>query len=286
MRETETNRLISQTLKTPDPLILSKIKSTKWTSHNIPVACNESTMDNQPLTTEDVRIQTIKKSIYRLFCQRNSLKGLRLIDLGCLEGGISLEMAREDMSVVGVEGRESNFAKCKLIEDLFKLPHLDFIFLDVKKLNKEEHGIFDIVLCLGLLYHLENPVSFLGILKKITHDKSIIFLDTHIAPVDDEALSQCEFKGSLSEVTHICHDGITYAGRWYQEYPEENGHTNDEWAAVSNYRSFWLTQKSLFKALYHSGFRDIYKLYGVYNVDEEYQLRYKYSRLWCITFGS
>jgi 2-polyprenyl-3-methyl-5-hydroxy-6-metoxy-1,4-benzoquinol methylase len=282
MRDTVTNRLILQKWAAPDQNILEKIKAAKWTSHNISLTQTVSTMksDDIGLISDDTRTKTIKKNLYILVSREGSLSGLRLIDLGCLEGGVSFEMAREDMDVIGAEGRESNYLKCKLIEDYFELPNLRFLHLDVKKLNKKDHGIFDVVLCLGLLYHLDNPISFLDILNEITHEKSLVFLDTHIAPVDQASFDCCVFKDDLSDITQFEFNGKIYEGRWYQEIPEED----NAWASVSNYRSFWLTQNSLIRALYFAGFKNIYNLYGFIEIEEEFVLRKKYSRLWCIAF--
>jgi hypothetical protein len=182
------------------------------------------------------------------------------------------------MDVIGAEGRKINYLKCKLIEDYFELPNLRFLHLDVKNLNKKEHGIFDVVLCLGLLYHLDNPISFLDILHEVTHEKSLVFLDTHIAPVDQESFDCCVFKDHLSDITQFEYNGNIYDGRWYQENPTEDS----EWASVSNYRSFWLTQNSLIRALYFAGFKNIHNLYGFLEIEEEFGLRKKYSCLWCI----
>lgn len=280
MRNTITNRLIVQKWAAPDENILKKIRTAKWTSHNIPLTRSESTMNvnNLPLIGDDVRTKTIKRNLYILADRSGSLAGLRLIDLGCLEGGVAFEMAREDMDVIGVEGRQINYSKCRLIEDYFGLSNLRFLLLDVKNLNKEEYGIFDVVLCLGLLYHLDNPLSFLNILNEITHEKSLVFMDTHVAPVDQESFDKCVFKDDLSDITAIEYNGKRYEGRWYQEFPTED----NEWASVSNYRSFWLTQTSLIKAMYFAGFKNIYNLYGVVEIEEEFALRKKYSRLWCI----
>jgi 2-polyprenyl-3-methyl-5-hydroxy-6-metoxy-1,4-benzoquinol methylase len=280
MRDTVTNRWILQKWAAPDQNILKKIKASKWTAHNIPLTQAESTMtfNDLQLIGDDTRTKTIKKNLYMLISREGSLSGLRLIDLGCLEGGVSFEMAREDIDVIGAEGRKINYLKCKLIEDYFALPNLRFLYLDVKNLNKKDHGVFDVVLCLGLLYHLDNPISFLTILHEITHEKSLVFLDTHIAPLDQASFDCCVFKDHLSDITQFEYNGKIYEGRWYQETPDEDS----EWASVSNYRSFWLTQNSLIRALYFAGFKNIHNLYGFTEIEEEFGLRKKYSRLWCI----
>jgi 2-polyprenyl-3-methyl-5-hydroxy-6-metoxy-1,4-benzoquinol methylase len=194
MRNTKTNQLLRKRWARPNKNLLKKIIRRFWT-HNIPLIKNKTTTNqDNVLIGDESRTKVIKKNLYTFMGKNNSLLGLKLIDLGCFEGGISFEMAREDMDVVGVEGRISNFKKCKLLQDYFAFPNLKFLNLDVRKISKKNHGIFDVVLCLGLLYHLDNPVSFLNILSDITDKTGLLFLDTHFAPADEEYFNMCKFK--------------------------------------------------------------------------------------------
>ncbi|MBI5675009.1 MAG: methyltransferase domain-containing protein [Nitrospirae bacterium] len=264
----------------PNELLLAEFKKKNWTSHNIPLTRTISTMgDAVPLIGNDRRMQIIKNTLR--FLKKGELSGLKLIDLGCLEGGLSFEMACEGINVVGVEGRVLNYEKCVLLKNYYSdLSNLNFICSDVKKLSKNEHGVFDIVLCCGLLYHLDNPMSFIDILDDITHDDSILFLDTHIAPSDMD-LDSCIFKNDLSHFLELKYNNISYEGRWYDEYSKEANGSDNEWAAVSNPKSFWLSFDSLVKSLYYGGFRRIYNMYGGFDIEQEFELRKKYSRLYC-----
>jgi len=283
MTVSDTKKLIDSKLSNPDFDILTKIKNCTFTAHNIPLTHSESTMGyNIPLLSDDIRTQVIKNNLYIFTGKRESLSGFRLLDLGCLEGGLSFEMASEGMDVLGVEGRESNFLKCQLIQDYFNLPNLNFLLLDVKNLDKSKHGVFDIILCCGLLYHLNNPFPFLELLNSITHDKSILFLDTHFAPPDDKLLDMCKFKDNLSNIESLTYSGITYEGRWYREHSDNLDQSDDPWASVSNALSFWPTFESLIKALNNANFMHIYNLYGgLHDIDYEFKIRKEFSRLYC-----
>jgi 2-polyprenyl-3-methyl-5-hydroxy-6-metoxy-1,4-benzoquinol methylase len=275
----EANEIVEQRLLSPDYECLREIKKVEWTSHNIPLTRFESTLGNsKTLIGDEPRTQVIKKNLH-LFTGKTSLSGLKLMDLGCLEGGLSFEMAREGMDVTGIEGRESNYLKCRLIKDYFKLQNLNFLRLDVKDLNRDKHGVFDIVLCCGLLYHLDNPFSFLDLINTMTHDKSILFIDTHFAPKDAESLQICKFKNTLSAIETFESAGHTYKGRRFSEYADDVLESNDPWAAISNSKSFWPTKDSLVKALYFSGFQQIYELHGIFEIEYEYNVKREYSRL-------
>ncbi len=282
MKDSATNRMLRERWEHPNESMLKQIKNMQWTSHNIPLTFSESTLGNkQCLISEDTRANLIKENLHTFLGSDGDLSGLRLMDLGCLEGGLSFEMAREDMEVLGVEGRSSNFEKCRLIKDYFGFPNLDFIHLDVKELNRQYQGVFDAVLCCGILYHLDDPVSFLKLLNEITHKDSVLFLDTHIAP-SEAKLEKCVHGKYLSAFESLEHDGVSYQGRWYMEYPEDGQGSDEEWTAVSNYRSFWLSYDSLMTAVYKAGFTRIYHLHGGFEIETEFDLKEKYSRLYCV----
>ena len=274
----QTEQKIIQKLQQPNLDLLAKIQILDWTAHNIPLNLVEKTVDNMLASIGDeVRTQMIKQNFY-LF--RRQLAGLTLLDLACLEGGLTLEMAREDILALGVEGQKENYDKCQLIKDYFDLPNLDFLLSDVKDLDPKVHGLFDLILCCGLLYHLDEPVKFLYKLNSLCPDDGVLFLDTHIAP-NEQTLDTCEFKASLSEICEIQHHGQSYKGRWYYEYAED-GSGKNAWTSVSNSKSFWLCYDDLIRALSHAGFKYIYKPYGGFEIEQEFQLRRSFSRLYLV----
>src|SRR5262245_16857002 len=50
---------------------------------------------------------------------------IRIADLGCLEGGYSVEMARMGFRVLGLEVRESNLTACRYVKAHTNLPNLE-----------------------------------------------------------------------------------------------------------------------------------------------------------------
>jgi hypothetical protein len=120
-------------------------------------------------------------------------------------------------------------------------------------------------------------------MEKMLNSRGLIFIDTHFAPYHEKDLATCVFKDTLSELTEIEHQGKVYQGRWYLEYHEEN---EDRWTSVSNQRSFWLTEKDLICALTRAGFTHIYKPYGVFELEQEFNLREHYSRAYYIGLKS
>lgn len=259
----------------PDDEIRAAIRAETWTSHNIPITASESTLGSGPELIGENRRTVVMKSLVRRFF---GARPVSVLDLGALEGGVSFEMAREGWNAIGVEGRQENFRKAQLIASYYGLPNLRFVRKDVKELTAEGDGTFDVILCCGLLYHLDQPVAHLRQLASLLRDDGLLFLDTHVAP-DEQAARYGTHEKSLGPPVTFTDGGHEYEGRWWQE-PSAGDLKERMWSAISNERSLWLTRRSLIRALYHSGFEAIHELFGIYEIESELALRDQFSRLY------
>nr|WP_246413420.1 methyltransferase domain-containing protein [Methylobacterium brachythecii] len=181
------------------------------------------------------------------FLYRANLKGRRIADLGCLEGGYTAEFARLGLDALGIEVRQNNYDNCLLVQKSLGLPNISFVKDDV--LNIKTHGMFDVIFCCGLLYHLQNPVQFIDAMSAQARDAVII--NTHYAP--EEGGEQF----NLSSMTE--NEGMR--GRWFFEHDAKNVEELEslKWAAWSNTKSFWLTKPSLFQCLHNAGFDMVFE---------------------------
>jgi hypothetical protein len=102
---------------------------------------------------------------------------LRLADLGCLEGGYAVEFARMGFQVLGIEVREDHIAACNYVKSKTSLPNLVFVRDDAWNIGK--YGLFDVVFCCGLLYHLDRPKRFLEKLSSVT--TKLVILQTNFS---------------------------------------------------------------------------------------------------------
>ncbi len=267
---------IHAALAEPDHALLAEIRKREWTGHNIQLTATESTISPDiPLISDDERTITIKRLV-RHFSENT--QHLRVLDLGSLEGGLSFELAREGWDVTGVEGRASNFEKAELIRGYFGLENLRFQQRDVKTLDCSRDGLFDIIICCGLLYHLDNPFQFLETLATLSAPGGLLFLDTHVAP-DEHAARFGTHADKLSEPVTLEHRSRTYDGRWFSE-PQGGSVLDQQWSAISNDRSFWASRRSLIRGVYHAGFHSIMELFGMWEIDREFGLRDEFSRLY------
>lgn len=97
--------------------------------------------------------------------------GATALDLACCEGWFAHRLLEWGAArVVGVDIRELNVRRAKLVRDHFGIPpeRLAFRQGDVFELDPDELGRFDVVLMLGLVYHLENPVGALRRARVLT----------------------------------------------------------------------------------------------------------------------
>jgi 2-polyprenyl-3-methyl-5-hydroxy-6-metoxy-1,4-benzoquinol methylase len=258
--------------------LLERIRGRVWTGHNISLGPSEATIGlHIPLIADDARTLTVKSLIRRFL---DPSRPLRILDLGSLEGGLTLEMAREGWDATGIEGRLENFEKAELIREYYGLDNLRFQHRDVKTLSRERDGVFDAILCCGLLYHIDNPFALLETLADMTAPDGLMFLDTHVAP-DEHAARFGTHAHQLSEPATLEHGGTTYDGRWFSEPAPQTGTVLDEqWSATSNERSFWPTRRALIRGAYHAGFHSVAELFGMFDIDVEFDLRDQFSRLY------
>ena len=216
----------------------------------------------------------------------------RLADLGCLEGGFAVEFARMGFQVLGIEVREANIAACNYVKANTNLPNLEFIKDDARNIAK--YGVFDVVFCKGLLYHLDKPKEFLNTLSAVT--TKLLILQTHfstdtkktdtknrehrwlgivrkpLARVKRDILAFGIARKLLARVKeHNPEPAAKYRefnlseltenemlrGRWYTEFANDEAFSKRDsarWASWDNRRSFWIQREYLLQAIYDVGF--------------------------------
>lgn len=111
----------------------------------------------------------------------SDFSGLRAIDLASHQGWFSVQLAQLGFAeVVGVDARASHVEDSRLMAELYGLDQLSFRQGDVHALSPDELGRFDVVLMLGLLYHLENPVGALRTCRALCDGLCVI--ETQLVP--------------------------------------------------------------------------------------------------------
>ena len=99
------------------------------------------------------------------------------LDLACSEGWFAHRLLDWGAGrVLGVDIRPENIDRAVLVRDHLGIAadRLRFEVADVFDVGPERLGTFDVVLCLGLIYHLENPVGALRIAGALTRGVCVV----------------------------------------------------------------------------------------------------------------
>jgi SAM-dependent methyltransferase len=172
-------------------------------------------------------------------------EGLRALDLGAAEGIFAIELARQGASVVAVEGRRPGIERARFAKELLGLTQLELVHGDVRELDRQRHGSFDLVLCLGILYHLPAPDLFRFVHELARVTERVAVIDTHVSHAPRQSVAS---------------GGQTYWGRHYREHDPASTTQEREAesrASLDNEQSFWLTRPSLYNLLGHAGFTSV-----------------------------
>jgi SAM-dependent methyltransferase len=210
-----------------------------WTAHNCELASGVWTLRPGSVNFDEKTRRCVR--IVSDFLG-SDLSGVRVLDVGAGEGGLSLEFAAQGATVVCVEGRRMNIAKAEFAASALGLP-IEFRCDDVRNLREDER--YDVVLCFGLLYHLD-AASAVRVVEKIGRmTNRLLVLDTH-------------FSLEGSEVVDIA--GRAYRGHSIAEHPAGTAESKagQPWASLDNETSFWFSKASLLNLLTRVGFNTVY----------------------------
>jgi len=121
---------------------------------------------------------------YVVDSQGGSLAGKRVLDISCNSGFWSMQCALLGADVVGFDVRPENIDQANLVKEIVGVENVRFQVLDYWDMTPDAlGGTFDVVLHLGLLYHLAKPLEALAIAKPMSHGS--ILLDTAVHRSDN-----------------------------------------------------------------------------------------------------
>jgi tRNA (mo5U34)-methyltransferase len=113
-----------------------------------------------------------------------SLSGMTVLDIGSWDGFFAFEAERRGASRVLATDSFCWSGSGWGTKDGFNLARnilnskVEDLEIDIMELSPERVGMFDLVLCLGVLYHMRNPLLALERVSSVT--KSQLILDTHV----------------------------------------------------------------------------------------------------------
>ena len=164
------------------------------------------------------RGDTIRRIVTRL---KPALDLSTAIDAGCGLGFFSQILQECELNVSAFDGRESN-----IVEGRNRFPQVHFEIGDVQDSGILRLGKFDLVLCFGLLYHLESPLLAI---------RNLHSLSRHALLLESMCLPDANPWMLLREEQSLDDQSLTDL-------------------------AFYATEGCLVKMLYRAGFSSVYRL--------------------------
>jgi len=141
------------------------------------------------------------------------------IDIGCGLGHFCHHLHALGFEVLGVDAREENIEEARR-----RYPELAFQVVNAEEIAMKGLGKFDLVLCLGLLYHLENPFRVIRQISEMTEK---------LAMIEGVCYPSLEPVMALLDENNLTDQGV-------------------------NYLAFYPSESCLLKMLYRSGFNECF----------------------------
>lgn len=113
-----------------------------------------------------------------------NLSGVRALDVGCSDGYFAFELERRGAEVLAIDfvtEDATGFAVAKEILGSSVSYRMDSVY----NLHPDRHGSFDLVLFLGVLYHLRRPMAGLDAVRSVLRPGGQLFVATFLI---DEAV--------------------------------------------------------------------------------------------------
>ena len=106
-----------------------------------------------------------------------TMRGMRALDIGCSDGYFSFEMEKRGATVVAIDfvpETHSGFATARTILG----SSVEYRMDNVYNLSPVGYGRFDMVLFMGVLYHLRNPMHGLDSIRSVIDEGGQLFVGT------------------------------------------------------------------------------------------------------------
>jgi 2-polyprenyl-3-methyl-5-hydroxy-6-metoxy-1,4-benzoquinol methylase len=180
---------------------------------------------------------------------KQTLSGLRVLDIGCWTGGTSLLLAAMGAEVVAIEEVRKYVDCVNYLKHAFNISSLDVKNLSLYDCTTSEfYDSFDIVLYAGVLYHVTDPVLSLRITFNCLKDGGACFIETASVNQMDSILA---YQGP--EVFSRGNEGAMNRGgwNWFVPSPEalrrmiyDVGYSDVNVSSVINGRAFAIAKRT------------------------------------------
>ena len=140
-----------------------------WTGRGVRISGEEWLSGRGELLAKLVRDAILKRF------EAQEVPKLSILDVGCYDGWILEQLSDLPVArLVGVEPRPKNIEKGRVVRDILGIPsRVEYRVGGIESLGGE---VFDVVICTGLLQHLESPGAAIRQLSVVC--RRLLFLET------------------------------------------------------------------------------------------------------------
>jgi Methyltransferase domain len=160
-------------------------------------AC-DTNFGGQYFAEYDTRIQQFLR-----YAGAKRLEFKNILECGSFEGGhtSALALALPKAQITGAEIRKENIAKAKLLMEVRDLKNVIFLEDDLEEKALSFDSSYDAVVCIGLLYHLRDPLKFL---RRAAKSSPMLWLWTQYCAEPDANFIEGNYRGKIytDSVTH------------------------------------------------------------------------------------
>jgi tRNA (mo5U34)-methyltransferase len=107
---------------------------------------------------------------------RRELSGLRVLDIGAMDGPYTFECAKRGADVTALDIQDPDVTVFNAVRAILKVP-VRYIRSSVYELRKETHGVFDLVLFAGVYYHLKSPALAFQRIREVLEDEGMLYIE-------------------------------------------------------------------------------------------------------------
>jgi tRNA (mo5U34)-methyltransferase len=105
------------------------------------------------------------------------MRGLRALDVGCSDGYFTFEMEQRGATVIGIDFVPEDYTGFSVARRILG-SSAEYRMDNVYNLAPERYGTFDVVLLMGVLYHLRKPLAALDTVRSVMPPGARLFVGT------------------------------------------------------------------------------------------------------------
>lgn len=148
--------------------------------------------------------------------------GMRVLDIGTADGFMAFEVEKRGAAeVVGIDYRKPTSTGFAIASTILG-SRVRHVVENVYELDPEKYGLFDMVLFLGVLYHLRNPLLAFDRVRSLMKPGALLFVETQL--LDNAVLLSDGTTKSLETISPELADTAIWQS--YSKGRLNNDHTN------------------------------------------------------------